>query len=687
MVSWVDSTGALWLFGGLGYSASGTSGQLNDLWKYDPATTNWTWIKGADFTNQPGTYGMRGVPAPTNTPGGRDSMVSWVDSTGALWLFGGLGYSASGTSGQLNDLWKFNIFGGISLATQALNFSAVFQNTNPAAQVIGMTNIGRSAFTCTNVITYDTGASGWLAVLPNTCTINLNGATVLTNQVNITGLNAGTYYATNLVIADATNSPKTVVITLTVNKADQAITFPSIPDQMVTNQVDLAATASSGLPVGFAVISGPAALSYQNTLALTGTGRVVVAASQSGNSNWNAAPGVTNSFNVTSVTSGPSPSLSAPTNVTASDGRYAGKVALSWSAVSGSAGYTVWRHTTDDSSAASLLGTIADTHYADTSASGGTLYYYWVKATNDTSTSAFSSPDSGWRRSSGYTHYADVDIDGDRKADLVIFDPITGTWRAKLSASGYAEASGVFGDTASTLVPGDYDGDLKTDLGVYAELTGLWTLMLSSMGYGQASATLGGMGYAPTPGDFDGDFKTDLGVYQAASGGWTVKLSASGYAETGTTFGGPDYLPVQRDYDGDAKADPAIYQLANGEWRVLLSGSGYGEASAPGFGGTGYAPVVGDYDADGKADPAIYHESTGLWTVMLSGSGYLIAYGTLGGTGYAALPGDYDGDGKTDPAVYNTATGEWLVMLSGSGYGIATATFGGAGYDPVGLKP
>ncbi len=377
----------------------------------------------------------------------------------------------------------------------------------------------------------------------------------------------------------------------------------------------------------------------------------------------------------------------APQGVTASDGRYADQVALSWSAASGAAGYQVWRNTANDSASASLLGTTSETNCTDAGAVAGQIYYFWIKSTNALGVGAFSQSDSGWRRTTGYSHYADTDLDGDGKADLVLFDPASGAWRAKLSSLNYAEVAGVLGGPDSTLVPGDYDGDRLTDPGAYTELTGLWTVMLSSMGYGQATATLGGLGYAPVPSDFDGDGKTDLGVYQAATGGWTVKLSASGYAEAGTTFGGAECLPVQRDYDGDRKADPAIYHLTNGNWRVMLSGSGYGIATAAGFGGDGYAPVPGDYDGDGKTDPGIYHESTGAWYVMLSGSGYLIATATLGGSGYAALPGDYDGDGKTDPGVYETATGRWAVMLSGSGYGMAMAVFGGEGYDPVGLVP
>jgi N-acetylneuraminic acid mutarotase len=105
-VSWTDASGELWLFGGVGYTAS-SSGWLNDLWKYDPHTNQWIWMKG-DSTNQTGVYGTRGVPAATNKPGARNGAVTWTDTTGNLWLFGGDGFVASSYAGYLNDLWKYD---------------------------------------------------------------------------------------------------------------------------------------------------------------------------------------------------------------------------------------------------------------------------------------------------------------------------------------------------------------------------------------------------------------------------------------------------------------------------------------------------------------------------------------------------------------------------------------------------
>jgi N-acetylneuraminic acid mutarotase len=102
---WVDG-GCVWIFGGLGYGASGGSGRLNDLWRYDG--TNWTWVSGSNSVNRSGIYGARAAPTPANVPGGRSGAAARLDAQGRLWLFGGDGYDAYGSSGPLADTWCFD---------------------------------------------------------------------------------------------------------------------------------------------------------------------------------------------------------------------------------------------------------------------------------------------------------------------------------------------------------------------------------------------------------------------------------------------------------------------------------------------------------------------------------------------------------------------------------------------------
>jgi N-acetylneuraminic acid mutarotase len=106
-VSWIDASGNLWLFGGTQNCNGCYWGPANDLWRYSPATGYWTWMSGSNQSGQPGIYGTQGIAAPANVPGARDSAISWIDSNGNLWLFGGEGYDSAGEWGELNDLWEF----------------------------------------------------------------------------------------------------------------------------------------------------------------------------------------------------------------------------------------------------------------------------------------------------------------------------------------------------------------------------------------------------------------------------------------------------------------------------------------------------------------------------------------------------------------------------------------------------
>jgi hypothetical protein len=108
-----DSTGNVWLFGGQGYDSAGKVGLLNDLWKYSPATKQWTWIgpSNSNVANQNGTYGTLGTGSGITAPGGRQNAVLWADASGNIWLFGGFGFDSAGTGtpngAVLNDLWEF----------------------------------------------------------------------------------------------------------------------------------------------------------------------------------------------------------------------------------------------------------------------------------------------------------------------------------------------------------------------------------------------------------------------------------------------------------------------------------------------------------------------------------------------------------------------------------------------------
>jgi hypothetical protein len=129
--NWTETSGNLWLFGGNSLDSTGATGLINDLWKYNIATGEWTWESGLNFVSQNGNYGTQGTAALTNVPGARQDSVTWTDASGNLWLFGGFGLDSAGTNtgGNLNDLWKYNIsigkwtwVNGSNLANQKGNY-------------------------------------------------------------------------------------------------------------------------------------------------------------------------------------------------------------------------------------------------------------------------------------------------------------------------------------------------------------------------------------------------------------------------------------------------------------------------------------------------------------------------------------------------------------------------------------
>ncbi len=79
----------------------------------------------------------------------------------------------------------------------------------------------------------------------------------------------------------------------------QLISFDPIPQQACGTPLLLSASASSGLPVSYSIVQGAAFVVFSgSTLNFTGTGLVIIQASQSGDSTFAAATPVTRSFNV-----------------------------------------------------------------------------------------------------------------------------------------------------------------------------------------------------------------------------------------------------------------------------------------------------------------------------------------------------------------------------------------------------
>lgn len=126
-----DADGNFWLFGGVGLDPVAQAfGNLNTLWKYDPGTNEWAFIKGDAIFWGTATYGIKGIADAANKPGARAFTASWTDNAGNLWFYGGGGLPPGATTTALtfqhNDLWKFTLVD--PLPVKLIAFTGKLQN-------------------------------------------------------------------------------------------------------------------------------------------------------------------------------------------------------------------------------------------------------------------------------------------------------------------------------------------------------------------------------------------------------------------------------------------------------------------------------------------------------------------------------------------------------------------------------
>jgi alpha-tubulin suppressor-like RCC1 family protein len=183
--------------------------------------------------------------------------------------------------------------------------------------------------------------TGGIAYGPNTGTVSFTeGSDVLAGPLPVTAgivdgtavaLATGTHVITATYSGDpAVNvAPATATITHVVVGVPQTVTFGALADVTLgAAPIALTASASSGLPVSFSIVSGPATVSG-SVLTITGGGSITVRASQAGDAQYAAAPDVDRTFSVAKASQ--TISFAALPNVTGA----ASPITLTASATSG----------------------------------------------------------------------------------------------------------------------------------------------------------------------------------------------------------------------------------------------------------------------------------------------------------------------------------------------------------------
>ncbi len=222
------------------------------------------------------------------------------------------------------------------------------------------------------------------------------------------------------------------------------------------------------------------------------------------------------------------------------------------------------------------------------------------------------------------TLYA-ADVDGDKRADAVIFDRVRSSLAYLRSTGASFESPRVWGSlgpgaaNASSLLVADVNGDSRTDVVHVDHATGSWTVAAGGGEGLLANATValrehGAQAQGYWLADVSGDGRADAITMYASTGDWWVAPAngTGGFERPSRWLANHGALATSRfvaDVNGDGRADAVVHERrVGGIWVATSTGTAFSAdkwlrngigASASGIATTLYsADVTGDARAD-----------------------------------------------------------------------------------------
>ncbi len=214
----------------------------------------------------------------------------------------------------------------------------------------------------------------------------------------------------------------------------------------------------------------------------------------------------------------------------------------------------------------------------------------------------------------------------------------------------------------------DFDDDGKTDIAVVRPGAGntdnYWYILNSN----DNSIRVQQFGLGDdriVAGDFQGDNVTDFAIWRPSS---TTFYNSRLTGDPATNFNGvqwglPTDIPLSGDFDDDGANDAAVFRPSDRVWYIRSSIDGSLIAQQWGLATDKLVPA--DYDGDGDTDVAVYRNGT--WYISVC-SVCPVRYEFFGVSSDIPVPADYDGDGRDDIAVWRPSTGIWYIQQSTAGF-------------------
>jgi hypothetical protein len=552
-------------------------------------------------------------------------------------------------------------------------------------------------------------ATSTQSATPVTFSVISGPATVAGTQLTFTN------HGTVVVAADqAGNSsyPSAVEVQKSITVySPQTITFTPVTPVAPGTSTTLTATASSGLGVSFAIVSGPATLNG-NTITYNAVGAVVISASQAGNGSYAAATPVQATVNVVArpvisfslpakATLGSTITLSATSTQSGSPVTYSlirGVATLSGATLTLTSGGPVViaadQAGTANYPAALEVQQIVNVQGGATSTalavtSGGTSVNSIVAGQVLTLTATVAS-------GSGHPAHGQVIFcDGPVSTpctlphqlgtvQMVESGAAAGTATLRLTPSFQAHnysaiylENSTYASSVSALTPVALGDSNTTTLISQSGSPGNYTL---------TGTVLGALGTAPQgPVNFldESNNFNQLATTTLVPGNTTFSLNI---ASTPAVTGSP-VASITADFNGDGIPDVAVVNNLTNNVTILL-GTGYGSFNAASTVSVGNGPdaiASGDFNGDGITDLVVANGNDGTYTILLGlGNGTFNATTsapvTSGGQSSMAV-GDFNGDGIADIAIPSNSPGTVVILLGkGDGTFTASSTPGNSSY-------
>lgn len=569
----------------------------------------------------------------------------------------------------------------IAQTSQTITFGALANKTYGAAPVI-VSAIASSGLTVS-----------FASLTTPVCTVSGTTATIVA---------AGTCTIQASQAGNATYAPApNVNQSFTVAKANQTITFAVLAGKTYgAAPFTVSATASSGLAVTFSSLTTTVCTVSGTTVTIKAGGTCTIQAAQAGNTNYNAASNVSQSFVV-------NPASQTITFPTLAQQLVGAPYTLSATASSGLPVTFVSLTTAICAVSGSILSPVAAGTCTVQASQAGNANYTAAPSANQsvlvTAGAAFA-PQVTYPTGTDPQGVAVGDFNGDGKLDIAVSNVDSFTVSVFLG-----NGDGTF--TLATTLPtdvypepiavGDFNGDGKLDLVVgntWSNTLGVY-LGNGNGTFGPArTIAMAGAPYGLAVADLNHDGKLDLIVTDGSSisvPNQTIEVllgKGDGSFQTPTTYtvgANPQAIAIA-DFNGDGYLDLAIANYDGNSVSILL-GRGDGTFGAASNVATNRGPrslVVSDFNGDGKLDLASANNVSGDISILLGRGDGTFAPATNIWTGSPATflaVADFNGDGKPDLAVTQVWTDNLGVLL-GVGDGTFRATSSVVtGVSPLGL--